>query len=373
MGKDTKIAWCGHTHNGLRGCTWNSEGCDLCYAESMSFRNPTALGVWGPFGARPVGTDTYWKQLLAWNREAEAARKPATVFVLSLGDLFEGEPGVDRDEYARRLLDGIDAKGRLALDLWQTSQPSTRPIRQDLYEREMASLCDDAVLAEIRAWVAAHEGRTGPRADHLPVLARYREVFAACPWLIGLMLSKRPWNQVAYAEAHGWHNRWAAGCTAENQARLDERAPHLLKVPAFVHFLSVEPMLGPVDVRPYLPRFDYCPEEAEFELLPESKRPLGVETGCQGCPGTGKGECAAVMRTGVEWVISGCESKRAGTRKVPGRRVDIAWERDLRDQCDAADVPYFRKQADVNGDVIELAPLDGRVWDQQPKAFLEAP
>lgn len=42
-------------------------------------------------------------------------------------------------------------------------------------------------------------------------------------------------------------NVWL-GTSAEDQARLDERVPHLLKCPAAVRFLSLEPLLGPVDL-----------------------------------------------------------------------------------------------------------------------------
>ncbi|WP_322488405.1 phage Gp37/Gp68 family protein [Chloroflexus sp.] len=63
---------------------------------------------------------------------------------------------------------------------------------------------------------------------------------------------------------------------------------------------------------------------------------------------------------GIDWVIVGGESG-------PGARpMDPAWVRDIRDQCLAADVPFFFKQwggprKDRTGRL-----LDGRTWDAMP-------
>lgn len=56
MGKDSGIQWTHHTFNPWRGCTKVSEGCKNCYAETLSKRNPSALGVWGKSGERVVGS-----------------------------------------------------------------------------------------------------------------------------------------------------------------------------------------------------------------------------------------------------------------------------------------------------------------------------
>jgi len=49
------------------------------------------------------------------------------------------------------------------------------------------------------------------------------------------------------AWAHEYPHVWL-GVTAENQQRADERIPILLQIPAAVRFVSVEPMLGVVDL-----------------------------------------------------------------------------------------------------------------------------
>lgn len=93
------------------------------------------------------------------------------------------------------------------------------------------------------------------------------EVIAACPQHTFMMLTKRPENidhkLYEITKAHGCRelgggdylpNLWL-GVTAENQKRADERIPLLLSIPAAKHFVSVEPMLGPVDLTNWL-----CPE-----------------------------------------------------------------------------------------------------------------
>lgn len=60
---------------------------------------------------------------------------------------------------------------------------------------------------------------------------------------------RSPWND---SLCH-WPlpNVWL-GVSVEDQQRADERIPHLRETPAAVRFLSVEPMLGPVDISEYL-------------------------------------------------------------------------------------------------------------------------
>jgi hypothetical protein len=115
-------------------------------------------------------------------------------------------------------------------------------------------------------------------------------------------------------------NIWL-GVSIEDQATADERIPHLLKTPAAVRFISAEPLLGPVDLRPIL----YAGE-------------------CRACSGRGTcGVCdrGVVQRAaidGLDWVIVGGESG-------PGARpCDVAWIRDIIAQCRNAGVPVFCKQ-----------------------------
>lgn len=90
------------------------------------------------------------------------------------------------------------------------------------------------------------------------------EVIGACPQHTFMMLTKRPENieRMLYevTEAHGCRelgggdylpNLWL-GVTAENQEMAEKRIPELLAVLAAVHFVSIEPMLGPVDLTSWL-------------------------------------------------------------------------------------------------------------------------
>ncbi|MHB8122623.1 MAG: DUF5131 family protein [Desulfuromonadaceae bacterium] len=105
-------------------------------------------------------------------------------------------------------------------------------------------------------------------------------------------------------------NVWL-GVTAENQEQADKRIPILLQISAAVRFVSVEPMLGPVSLRLYLPN-------------PPGK--IMVTAGGR----------EYVNR--LSWVICGGESG-------PGARpMHPEWARNLRDQCQVAGVPYFFKQ-----------------------------
>lgn len=100
-------------------------------------------------------------------------------------------------------------------------------------------------------------------------------------------------------------NVWL-GTTVENQAAADERIPHLLSTPAAVRFVSCEPLVGAVDLSGYMDEGWFYNEE-----------PLDGP---------------------LDWVIAGGESG-------PGARpMHPDWARSLRDQCQAAGVPFFFKQ-----------------------------
>lgn len=69
-----------------------------------------------------------------------------------------------------------------------------------------------------------------------------------------------------------------------------------------------------------------------------------------------------VNLNGMGWAIIGCESG-------PGARpCSLDWIRKLKDQCVAAGVPVFIKQARINGKLVKMPEIDGRVWDQYPEA-----
>jgi protein gp37 len=70
-----------------------------------------------------------------------------------------------------------------------------------------------------------------------------------------IILTKRPQNALNYItkniREHGWGplpNHIWLGVTAENQEQADKRIPILLQIPAAVRFVSIEPMLGYVEI-----------------------------------------------------------------------------------------------------------------------------
>ena len=113
-----------------------------------------------------------------------------------------------------------------------------------------------------------------------------------------------------------WPNIWL-GVTAENQARADERARTLIKVPAAVRFLSVEPILERIDL---------------FQAGAFVGGPCGG--------GGDSGPVEYDVTANIDWVICGPETG-------PGARpFQYDWARDLRDQCRAVGVPFFYKKHD---------------------------
>ncbi|MCY0863974.1 MAG: phage Gp37/Gp68 family protein [Sulfobacillus sp.] len=138
-------------------------------------------------------------------------------------------------------------------------------------------------------------------------------------------------------------NLWL-GVSAEDQRRADERIPVLQTTPATVRFVSCEPLLGPIDLTPY---------------LPHRSRLLGADPFCTLC-----GYAPSWHGTDIgwiDWVIVGAESG-------PGARaMDDAWVRAIRDQCQAAGVAFwFKQRADAQGHKQLNPSLDGRVWHEWP-------
>lgn len=124
------------------------------------------------------------------------------------------------------------------------------------------------------------------------------------------------------------NNVWL-GVSVENQEAAHERIPHLLSTPATVRWISAEPLLGPVD--------------------------LSLWFDCDGFTG-----CADDGVKGLHWVVAGGES---GQRARP---MHPDWARSLRDQCEAADVPFLFKQWGefiVPEDGDQACRVCGCTWD----------
>jgi len=145
---------------------------------------------------------------------------------------------------------------------------------------------------------------------------RLWDLIAECDSLDWQLLTKRPQN-ILRMLPHNWNSGWShvwIGTSVENQENADKRLPLLKAVPASVRFLSIEPLLGPVNLD---------------------------------------------LR-GIHWVICGGES---GPKF---REMDLDWARSVRDQCIAQGVPFFFKQRSGRFTSQLDRKLDGQYWEEMP-------
>jgi protein gp37 len=261
MSENSKIEWTDHTFNPWEGCQKVGPGCDHCYAETRNARFAGGQAInWGPGAPRRRTSAANWNKPMLWNLQAAA---------------FMAEHGR----------------------------------RQRVFCASLADVFDNAVDP---AW----------RVDLLRLIA-------ATPNLDWLLLTKRIGNvhamlDQALAELSGgitrwedapWPNVWI-GASIVNQVEADRDIPKLLALPARVRFLSMEPLLGQVDLKLWRPARDDDRQDLD-------------------------GYCDTIItRTGagLHWVIVGGESG-------PGARpMHPDWARHLRDQCNRAGVPFLFKQ-----------------------------
>lgn len=283
----------GETWNPTTGCNKLSAGCKHCYAEVMHKRLQ-AMGMGKYEQDFSAGVVTHADTLtipLKW-------KKPRTVFVNSMSDLFHADVPFD-------FIDQVFAV--MALTPQHTYQILTkRPERMAEYLAGLQRAAD----------------------DHAPLTQSGQFSPANVINLRNLVLVSRGSGVGGRGFKANWPlpNVWL-GTSVENQAAADERIPHLLRCPAAVRFLSCEPLLGAVDLRHI--RID-GPE-------PDLTYYIDCLNGYhQGGLQWGDREGSAFVK--IDWVIGGGESGHTPRPMLP------EWPRGLRDQCKAAKVPFFFKQ-----------------------------
>jgi len=141
-----------------------------------------------------------------------------------------------------------------------------------------------------------------------------------CDELDWQLLTKRPQNirkMLPPDWGEGYRNVWL-GTTTEDARAYRERTPHLLRIPAVVHFISYEPALGPL---------------GELEI--DGRAP--------------------------NWVIAGGES---GPRARP---MEHGWVRSIRDQCNTRSIAFFFKQWGGLRPKTHGRKLDGKEWSEFPE------
>lgn len=159
---------------------------------------------------------------------------------------------------------------------------------------------------------------TMPEKSRKPVeeaRVRLLETIDNTQWLDWLLLTKRPENIMEMVPPH-WKDKFPdnvwVGTTIENQ-ETEKRIGELIRVPARVRFLSCEPLLGSLDLQRWLwSKGGTLPPDHTIHV----RSSLNM----------------------IHWIIAGGES---GPNARP---MHPDWARSLRDQCDAAGVPFFFKQ-----------------------------
>jgi protein gp37 len=140
------------------------------------------------------------------------------------------------------------------------------------------------------------------------------ETMVRAHWHTFQILTKRAERLAELAPRLPWPANVWQGVSVENSQHT-WRIACLQKVPAAVRFLSIEPLLGPIEDLPL---------------------------------------------NGIGWVIVGGES---GPHYRPIKR---AWVRGIRDQCMAAGIPFFFKQWGGQTPKSRGRLLDGRMWNEMP-------
>ena len=316
MAENSAISWTDDTFNPWIGCAKVSPACDGCYAEAlMGEGGRFSRAKWGApgegEGTRVRTGNSTWAGPRKWNREQEALEHncrlvgevapPRFVFCASLADVFDNAVP---PEWRRDLFDLIRATPHLTW-LLLTKRPGN-----------------------------------------------IVKMFRSMPWV-----GDRPIEGAAELR---WPRNASIGCTVVNQEEADRDVPKLLAAkaalnPAFA-FLSMEPLLGPVD----LTRICIQPQKlgsirAGIHL--NALRGHYVESGCaylgdwpiEFDPPSGP-------PVGLDWIIAGGETDQ-GSHKA--RPADPDWFRSLRDQCVAASVPFHFKQWGEWLGVEELRRLPG--------------
>lgn len=238
-----------------------------------AFAKRVGQNVWGVDAPRRFFGAKHWEEPLRWNRVAAASGERARVFCASMADVFEAHKELD--------------------------------VQVQLNE------------ARAQLWALIKQ----------------------TPSLDWLLLTKRPENIRGMLPAdwdNGYPNVWL-GTTVENQEWAEKRIVHLLRAPAVVHFLSCEPLLGDLDIRPWL----YVPTRCRDCGSPDSwydHNPAAMpwEFGAVRCMKCNSFDVEELQP--LKWVICGGESGHGA------RPMHPAWAASLRSQCVEAGVPFFFKQ-----------------------------
>ncbi len=290
MAQNSKISWCNHTANIWWGCTAVHEGCDNCYAEALDNRYHHDNPHWGKSSSR-LAVKSFWKDVARFQRKAKEANEIHRVFVGSMMDIFE------------KPMPLVNTSG------YKILHPDFATDTIDIADEKL----DSGYLRTIF----------------------FEQVIPKCPNLMFLLLTKRPHNINKYIP-ESWKEspppNVMFGTSVVNQQTADKLIPQLLSVNGRT-FLSVEPMLAPIDLKlpiPPNPHIMLDENREENKMLSFFSRHDRYIDSVATYEFTRK----------PDWIIVGGES---GGNKRP---FDPDWARDIMRQCAEAFVPFFMKQID---------------------------
>jgi len=250
----TEIQWADETWNPIVGCSKISDGCRICYAERKA-----AGGRLQQFEKyQKVITDRRWNGSVCYSEKELSKpihwKTPKRIFVCSMGDIF-------------------------------------------------------------------HENVTWDDESKTPFILRVFSVMQRCPQHTFMVLTKRPHRALQFCKDFGlipdpylgcatpsgevWPENVLFGVTVESQQQANERMHYAIAVPAPGRFISVEPMLGPVQLH--------------------------------SIPFVGRDSTGNYWPT-IHGVICG------GETGINARPMNPQWVRRLRDDCIENNTPFFFKQ-----------------------------
>jgi protein gp37 len=191
---------------------------------------------------------------------------------------------------------------------------------QKKYKNGFKVTCHPAALVQPFAWRTPAMVFVNSMSDlfHDDVsdyfIGKVYEKMVLADWHTFQVLTKRPDRVLKLADTLPWPENLWMGVSVESAGYMS-RIDTLRQIPAKTRFLSLEPLLGPLE---------------------------------------------NLNLSGIHWVIVGGES---GPKF---RAMEGGWARDIRDQCLAAGVPFFFKQWGGRTSKSKGNLLDGKTWEQLP-------
>ena len=323
-----KIGWCDETWSPVTGCKPDFACWDRCWAKRMANRLRGRSGYPADDPFRPTFHEDKLLKPLWWN-------KSKTVFPISMGDLFAD--GV-KDEW----IDAVFAV--MTLCQKHTFVVLTKRVERlreyiNAVAKDTEGLFGDSGIGNningmrrIMLWEMSEKPGGNDKwkwiedqVEHEP--DGYPVVTAPGYWeWLGTE------NEMRTIETWPLPNL-VISTSVSNQGEWDARVPVLCKIPAWRRVVSVEPMLGAIDM-------------AEW-LAPQGK-------------GRSSDGHEVVFSGPIHGILCGCETG------PDARAMQLDWARNLRDQCAEAGIAFFLKKTSpfktIGGDVNRT--LDGRTHDE---------